>query len=108
MIGNKRGEEMVEAAMVLPLLILVCVSLLMVMVWYYDVHQNQITIHRDLLIHARESDDMFRVKKQAQQDQTILKGMAGNRMTVEKQHRVYWLKPAQWIRLGEMAGLDDG
>jgi len=99
---------MVEAAMVLPLLILVCFSLLLVMVWFYEIHQNQMTIHKELLIQARESDAFFKVEKQQQQNQTRLDGLAAHLLTMEKQHRIYCLKPAQWIRLGEMAGLDDG
>ena len=99
---------MVEAAMVLPMLILVVFSLMLVMVWFYQVHQSQITLHKDMLLLRQESDQSFRIQKRTQQNQVRLDGMVNHLLKTEKQHRIYCLKPADWILLGEMAGLDDG
>ena len=108
MMRNKRGEEMVDAAMVLPILILVVFSLMMVMVWFYQVHQSQIVVHKEMLAQCQESDQVFRIQKRIQQNQVRLDGMVNHLLKTEKQHRIYCLKPAKWVLLGEMAGLDDG
>lgn len=99
---------MVEAAMVLPILILVVFSLMMVMVWFYQVHQSQIVVHKEMLAQCQESDQVFRIQKRIQQNQVRLDGMVNHLLKTEKQHRIYSLKPAKWVLLGEMAGLDDG
>lgn len=107
MTGNKRGEEMVEAAMVLPILILTVFSLMMVMLFFYEMHQNQIALHKELILLSQESQGTFRVEKQTQKNQTRLDGMVNHLLMEEKQHRIYSLKPARWILLGEMAGFGD-
>ena len=94
--------------MVIPILILVCLSLILVMVHFYEAHQNQMTLHKELLEMSREKDAVFYIEKRNQKNQTALEGMVNHILVIEKQHRVYCLKPAQWIRLGEMAGLEDG
>lgn len=99
---------MVEAAMVLPILILVVFSLILVMVHYYENHHGQIVLHKEMLAQVQESDTVFRIRKRTQENQTKLDGMVNHILKDEKQHRIYDLQPAAWIRLGEMAGLEDG
>lgn len=99
---------MVEAAMVLPILILVAFSLILVMVHYYENHHGQIALHKEMLVQVQESNSLFRIRKRTQEHQTKLDGMVNHILKEEKQHQIYDLQPAAWIRLGEMAGLEDG
>ena len=99
---------MVEAAMVLPIFILIVFTLMLVMVHDYTVHHGQIALHREMLYQMQESDVFYKVQKQTQRNQTRLDGMVNHLLKTEKQHRVYCMKPARWILLGVMAGLDDG
>ena len=98
---------MVEAAMVLPILILVVFSLLLVMVYYFESHQSQMDIHKALLLQAQESQAVFHIEKQSQKNQTRLDGMVDHVLVLEKHHRIYCLRPARWVQLGEMTGLTD-
>lgn len=99
---------MVEAAMVIPILILVCLSLILVMVHFYEAHQKQMALHKELLESSHKRDVVFYIEKRSQMNQTALEGIVNHILVIEKQHRIYCLKPSQWIRLGEMAGLEDG
>lgn len=108
MMRNKKGEEMVEAAMVLPILILVTFSLMLVMVYFYQIHQSQIALHKEMLRQRQVSSAVFRVNKETQKNETRVDGMVNHLLKAEKQHRIYHVKPSRWILLGEMAGIDDG
>ena len=99
---------MVEAAMVLPILILVVFSLILVMVHYYENHHGQIVLHKEMLAQVQESDTAFCIRKRTREQQTKLDGMVNHILKEERQYRIYDLQPAAWIRLGEMAGLEDG
>lgn len=93
--------------MVLPILILTVFSLMMAMVWAYQVHQSQIVLHKELMKQAAESDAVFRVQKETQKNESWLDGMAVLFLTSQRQHRIYEMKPAQVVLIGEMAGLSD-
>ncbi len=108
MMRNKRGEEMVEAAMVLPILILVVFSLMLVMVWFYQVHQSQISLHKEMVCQMQDSQTVFRIQKRTRQNQVRLDGMVNHLLKTEAEYRIYCMKPAEWILLGEMAGIEDG
>lgn len=94
--------------MVLPILILIVFTLMLVMVHYYTAHHGQITLHREMTAWSYETDAVFRIQKKTQKQQTRLDGAVNHLLTSEKKHRIYAVKPAQWIWLGEMAGLSDG
>ena len=94
--------------MVLPILILVAFSLMLAMTYFYQVHQSQMTLHQEMLSKAQNSDAIFQVQKRTQENQTRLDGIVNHLLKTEKQHRIYCMKPARWILLGEMDGLDDG
>ncbi|MBR3756692.1 MAG: hypothetical protein IKK48_06230 [Firmicutes bacterium] len=107
MIRNKRGEEMVEAAMVLPILILIVFTLMMVMVHFYTYHQAQMDLHKEMLCWSQENAAVFRIQKKALEYQTRLDGMVYHILQEEKQFRIYGLESADWVRLGKMAGFSD-
>ena len=94
--------------MVLPILILIVFTLMLVMVHYYTAHHGQITLHREMTAWSYETDAVFRIQKKTQKQQTKLDGAVNHFLMLEKEHRIYGVKPARWILLGEMAGFADG
>ncbi len=107
MIRNKRGEEIVEAAMVLPILILIAFTLMLVMIHFYTYHQGQIGLHKELIFWSQESEAVFHIQKKELHHHSKLDGMVELILQEEKQYRIYALKAAEWILLGEMAGFSD-
>ncbi len=106
MIKSRRGEELVEAAMVLPLLILIVLSLVLLMMFYLDCHQTQIKTHEDLL----QSFDRMRCVFDQECVETsvseFIGGMAGMMIGESRQHKVYLIHPAKILMIGEL-GLDE-
>lgn len=98
---------MVEAAMVLPVLILVTFTLLMVMVSYFENHHSQILLHQEMIHHARQSQAAFGVHRRVHKHQQGLDGIVNEILRTEKYHTIYKIRPVQWIRLGGMAGFHE-
>lgn len=92
--------------MVLPILILITFTLILVMVHFYGAHQNQVSLHKEMLKHAQTSNATFRIKEEKQRYQTKLDGMVNYVLKVEKKARCYEIRPAKCIMAGEVAGLD--
>ena len=105
--SNKKGEEMVEAAMVLPLLILVIVSMLFVMVHDYDVHQKQMQIHKELIQSWTLPSTVFKIETKKIETSSKISGGAEFWMKEMKVYRSYVFSPAACIRTGEMISFDE-
>ena len=104
--GNRRGSEMIEAAAVLPLLILLILSLILLIVYYYACISCQVNLHQSLLEEAAESRAIYK-KLEAREDVSKpLRGASSIIMGKEISGRIYAMRPAQIIRLGEAAGID--
>ena len=97
---------MVEAAMVLPILILIAFTLILTMVHFYGAHQSQISLHKEMLKHAQTSSAVFRIREENQRYQSKLEGMVNDVLKVEKKVRCYEIRPAKCIMAGEVVGLD--
>ncbi len=92
--------------MVLPILILIMFTLMLVMVHYYEVHYNQLSLHQEMLRQAHENKAVFRIAKRNQKQQSRLDGIVNHLLEVERSHRIYYIRPSEWIQLGEMVGFD--
>ncbi len=107
MMVNKRGEQMVEAAMVLPLLILVILSILFVMIHDYDMHQKQITAHKELIQLWDQPTTVLKIKKKTIETSTKISGAVNFPMKESRTCRSYMLSPTSCIRVGEMISFDE-
>ena len=107
MIKSKRGEEMVEAAMILPILVLIIFSMILFMLYQYQCHQNQIALHHDLIQTLDESDVVFDIE--VMENQTIAHIAGAVDLNVEKnqKERIYLFSAAECIRIGEMLSFDE-
>ena len=98
---------MVEAAFVLPLLILMAASLMLFGLFYYESHCRQIACHQNLLESLEEDETMFLVKSENVTTKQQISGLANLVVKKEQTYRIYKLRPAQWICLGEMIDIDE-
>ena len=98
---------MVEAAFVLPLLIFMVASLMLLGLFYYENHCRQIACHENLLTQLEEDKAILFIKRETVTTKRQISGPANLVMREQKTHRIYKLRPAQWIYLGEMMGVDE-
>ena len=98
---------MVEAAFILPLLILMIASLLLLSVFCYEHHCGQIACHRELLESFDNNKTAYALEKESVSTKKTMRGLTEAIIKREQQHRIYKLRPAQWICLGEVVNIDE-
>lgn len=103
---NKKGEEMVEAAMVLPLLILTVLSLILLIIYYYCALNCQIDLHRSQRAEASGSKAVYRVIKDEKSVSKEMGGIITMMMRKEINSEFHILRPAAIVRTGEMIVID--
>ena len=107
MMVNKKGEEMVEAAMILPLLILMILSMLFVMIHDYDIHQKQLASHEELIHLWDQPTTGLKIKTKTIETSTKISGAVNFPMKESRTSRSYIFSPASCIRVGEMISFDE-
>ena len=75
LVKNKRGSEMVEAAVVLPLLFLAVVSLIYLGMFFKDVFSGQLEVQRILLEEASVSGNLFSVISESNETSRASQGL---------------------------------
>lgn len=103
---NKRGEQIVEAAIVLPILILTILSLLLLLVYAYTCLQNQTDLHTEMLQYVQDAEKPFEIYEKTTETSKGISGLAHILMNKKFADRVYVIRPADLMRAGEMIGLE--
>ena len=98
---------MVEAAFIIPILILMIAGLLMLSVFCYEYHCRQISCHEELLGKWDENRKAYSVERDQVFVRKGLEGLSDAVLERNTSHRVYQLRPAQWINLEEMVMSDE-
>lgn len=99
---NKKGDEIVEAAMVLPILILTILSLILLIVYYFSCLNTQVDLHRQMIKDAMYCETIFETKTKKEETSSEIGGIISMIMNKEIEGRVYMINEANLIRLGEM------
>lgn len=102
---NKKGEEIVEAAIVLPLILLVILSIILLLIYFYSCLQTQVSVHHELLERQEIFCHVYRVSRHAQATEKQMQGLCRIMMRSECQGRIYLIQPADLILTGEEAKL---
>lgn len=103
---GKCGTDLVEAAIVLPVLILVILSLILLMVYFYHCLTSQTALHAELLTKSAQSDAVFKTLEQSRQVSEKLGGLSAVLMETCIKARCYVFAPAAILRTGELIGID--
>lgn len=104
---NKRGEEFVEASLVLPVLIFTIISMICLCVYYYQDISNETQMHMDAVNLAMQKDSIFNIKYKKSETSRDIQGIIQSHMGRKSQCRVYIMKEADIIRNGEMVDYDE-
>ena len=104
MLANRRGEEFVEAAIVLPLLILTMLSMIMAAVFLFSYHVKQSEAHISLMRDVCRSKSVFAVKRKSASSSGTIKGTYRKGMSRSGSFRAYAIRQSDAILAGELAG----
>lgn len=96
---NKRGESIVEAAIVIPVVILMILSMIILLLHFHKGMNAQTGLHEKLSGKAMKNDLIFSVENDSQNIETVLKGIIGGSLKREISGKCYMLNPADSIRL---------
>lgn len=101
MLRNKRGGEYVEASIVLPLLILMIVSMIYAMMFFYGHADRQMKLHEVSLDKAKTSSSLFKKEKYKVEDSSLISGAARILLRKDIYADIYLINEADLVRVGK-------
>ncbi|MBQ1406849.1 MAG: hypothetical protein IIY88_01820 [Eubacterium sp.] len=106
MTTNKKGSEIVEAAIVLPVLILSILSMLMLLIYEFSALTGQIDMHKKLTNDAVASKRTFHVLRETENASKDVSGIISIVLKKEIKAVCYEICEAKAMLLGEV--ISDG
>lgn len=100
---NKKGEEIVEAAIVLPLIILVILSMILLLIFFYSCLQSQIDVHHELLKRQETFSGLYQISARSECTEKQMQGLSQMVMRKEFRGQMYLMQPADLILAGREA-----
>lgn len=97
---GKRGSTMVEAAMVLPLLLLSVLSTILLVLYFYASLDSQIHTQTKAIEKGLSSRAMFRIVQEETSTSVPLRGIVEKTMRREYRAKHYVINIGEAIRLG--------
>ena len=104
---GKRGDEMVEAAMILPLLILTVLSMILLLIYFFTCLCTQVDLHGQLVREAMTPAPVFDIEKKKTETSSETGGIAELLLKTETEARIYVISGADMIRTGELLSLGE-
>lgn len=98
---NRRGDEIVEAAMVLPIMILTILSLILLMIYFYARLETQCELHRELIESAQNSSAVYTYIEDRKKTSSGLGGVTSMILTSECEDGIRVIDEAKIIRMGD-------
>jgi hypothetical protein len=99
---GKKGTEMVEASLVLPLLILTIASMIMLLVLFYSTLLDQVRMHDELSKSSEASSRIFYISRDSRTTSLGIYGIVKDVYSRESTGRTYGMNESLIVRAGEM------
>lgn len=99
---GRRGSEIVEAAIVLPLMMLAILSMIVLLLFWYEYLCAQIDLHEKLCETARLSDHIFRMTKMNMTSEKQMRGLVGMLMRKDFEAYCYELNERKALLFGKV------
>ncbi|MCI5698418.1 MAG: hypothetical protein MR269_05255 [Clostridiales bacterium] len=100
---NKKGSEMVEATMVLPIVILIILGLLCFLVFFFRASTMQYRQHRESIDNSNESGAVFEINRTEYSYSRSIKSINQKTYKSGKWDRIYVLNEESILRIGGIA-----
>lgn len=97
---NRRGEEYVEAAIVLPLVILTILSMILMAVFLFRHLEKKSEAHIALMHDVAASEAVFGISRRSTASSSFIRGTFGRTAARSDSLRAYELNQADAIRIG--------
>ena len=98
---NKRGEAMMEAAIVVPMIVLMIISMLYLLIHFYSGIKKQTESHELLCERAMKESVIFKVERNEADINSYVGGLIKKRFSRHFDDKCYILNPADGVRLKE-------
>lgn len=98
---NKRGEVMVEAALVIPVVILVIVTLLTLLTFFYSCLGEQVSLHKDVLSKLNSYEKTAGNIEEKRETSGRTQGIISYIMKKECTCKVTYMRESEIIRAGD-------
>lgn len=98
---NKKGEELIEAALVLPIVILTIISMLMLLIYFFSCLNSQVDLHRELLAEISRQDYTYRIIQNKKETSKKTGGLVNIILHKDCVAEVYVIRESFLIRAGE-------
>ena len=104
-IRNKKGNEIVEAAIVLPILILIIISLISISVFHYTSFINECSVQKEIVDITSNDDSLMKIVERSKSDVSAYSGFYLNTFRRDYTTIGYVIDEASIIRGGELVGV---
>lgn len=97
---SKRGEALIEGAIVLPLIVLIIFSLIMVMVYFYNGAHIQFTVHKESMMSLENDQRIFGIETFKHGNEKDLGGIYKKTLNNYIYGRYYYMNELKLLRIG--------
>lgn len=98
---DRKGEEMVEAAIVLPILILVILSLVLTTLFFYRTLETQVNLHMELTGRGIAGKQLYKVEKGTAGTELAIRGAFEDVFSSRCTGASYVINMAPLLRMGK-------
>ena len=101
---GRRGDEIVEAAIVLPVMILTILSLILLTIYFFARLQTQCDVQRELIEEAMGAEDagLYETYSLSKKTSSDMGGITRIFLASEYEEMILSVDEAEMIRLGEL------
>ncbi len=101
---NKKGSEMIEAAIVIPLLLLAAISLIYLGLYFHEGFREQLAVQEILISETMDKKDVFNILWEEASISGESRGLFGGGFHREYKQRLYVINEELVVRAGEVIG----
>ena len=98
---DRKGDEMVEAAIVLPILILVILSLVLTTLFFYRTLETQVNLHMELTGRGIAGKQLYKVEKGTAGTELAIRGAFEDVFSSRCTGACYVINMAPLLRMGK-------
>lgn len=100
--NDKCGYQLVEASIMMPLIILVSVSIVFLIVFFYECLNRQCLMHEELIAAENQSKELHKTLEDVYVQEGHIKGIRDMLLQREISGKIYLINESMAVRIGEI------